>query len=60
MKNQETGKGRVLLRREQVLKLACNCMIDPKIELQPLNETTQNCWKWIAMDNSDGEPEGMS
>ena len=33
--NKKEGKGRVLMRREQILKLCCNHNITPEMEMKP-------------------------
>lgn len=47
---------RVLLRREQVLKVACNHLISPAMELKPM-ATSESAWCWVATDYSDTEPK---
>ena len=45
---------RVLLRRDQTHKVACNHMINPGMELKPMSSSeTALCWH--AMDYADGE-----
>lgn len=53
-RDPETGKGRCLLRREQVHKLAMNHFIDPRVTLAPTNGSDKS-WTWAAMDFADEE-----
>ena len=46
---------RVLLRREQVLKVACNHLITASMELRPM-ATSETAWCWLATDYTDSEP----
>ena len=50
------GNHRLLMRREQVHKVACNHRLTTDIKLQPL-QTSENAWCWFAMDHSEDEPE---
>ncbi|KAF0288046.1 RANBP2-like and GRIP domain-containing protein 5/6 [Amphibalanus amphitrite] len=54
LKNADTGKCRVLMRREQVLKLCANHVIRPEMSLMPL-KSSQSVWVWSASDFSEGE-----
>ena len=57
MKNRQSGKSRLVMRREQVLKLCCNHVILPEIELNPMSEGG-NAWRWFTpCDFSDEEPK---
>ena len=49
------GNYRLLLRREQVHKVACNHLLTAEIKLQPL-QTSETTWCWFAMDYSEDEP----
>ena len=44
---------RVLQRREQVLKVACNHLISEDMTLKPL-ASSETSWCWIANDFTDG------
>jgi len=58
LKNQVTGVQRVLLRRDQVHKIAANHRITADMELKPL-ASSETAWCWYAMDFSEGhEAEG--
>ena len=61
LKHRVTGKVRVILRREQILKLACNFNLTPSIELKPMS-TSDKAFQWICMDFSEGEltQEGLA
>ena len=50
------GKCRLLLRREQVHKLACNHLLTADLVFRPLN-TSETSWCWTAQDYSEGEPK---
>ncbi|XP_043547712.1 ranBP2-like and GRIP domain-containing protein 4 isoform X1 [Chiloscyllium plagiosum] len=45
---------RILMRREQVLKVCANHVITEEMELKPLN-TSNNAFIWTAADYTDGE-----
>ena len=47
---------RVLLRREQVLKVACNHLISTTMELKPM-ATSETAWCWVATDYTDNQPQ---
>jgi E3 SUMO-protein ligase RanBP2 len=49
-----TARFRLLLRREQVLKVACNHYISLEMSLQPL-ATSETAWCWFAVDYAEGE-----
>lgn len=53
--HQERKYYRILMRREQVLKVCANHVISKDMKLAPLS-TSQNSFVWIANDYSDGEP----
>ena len=52
--DMHAGRVRVLLRREQVLKLACNHNLTADMKLQPLL-TSETAWCWSALDYIDSE-----
>lgn len=54
LKHKELGKSRVLMRQEKTMKVICNHVIDPRIELK-LNVGSDRSWVWSAFDFSDGE-----
>ena len=47
MKNSESGKSRLVMRREQVLKLCCNHVILPTMQLNPMLGGG-NAWRWFT------------
>lgn len=51
-----TVRFRIILRRDQVHKIACNHCIDEKMELSPL-ATSDSALCWNAMDYSESQPE---
>ena len=48
MRNRQTGKMRVLMRRDQVLKLCANHQITSDMKLQP-NAGSDRSWVWSTM-----------
>ena len=57
MKNSESGKSRLVMRREQVLKLCCNHVILPTMQLNPMLGGG-NAWRWFTpCDFSEDEPK---
>lgn len=52
LKHKETGKLRLLMRRDQVLKLCLNHIILPDMEFTPKDDKT---WLWYAADYSEGD-----
>ncbi|XP_052004955.1 E3 SUMO-protein ligase RanBP2 isoform X2 [Xyrauchen texanus] len=56
LKNNENGKLRVLMRREQVLKVCANHWITTTMNLKPLSGSDR-AWMWLANDFSDGDPK---
>merc|ERR1711971_654575 len=58
LKHTVSSVHRVLLRRDQVHKIAANHRITPEMELKPL-ASSETAWCWYAMDFSEGhEVEG--
>merc|ERR1719273_2856815 len=58
LKHKVSAVHRVLLRRDQVHKIAANHRITPEMELKPL-ASSETAWCWYAMDFSEGhEAEG--
>jgi len=47
---------RILLRRDQTLKVACNHLISEQMELKPLSTSETALW-WSAVDYADEEPK---
>ncbi|XP_061083172.1 E3 SUMO-protein ligase RanBP2 isoform X3 [Conger conger] len=54
LKNSKNGKLRVLMRREQVLKVCANHLITTTMNLKPLSGSDR-AWMWLASDFSDGD-----
>ena len=60
--NNETGKHRILMRREQIKKLCCNHFITPDMKLNPFQKS-ENSWVWRTIaDFSEEEhrPETLT
>ena len=56
LRHPVTGITRVILRRDQVLKIALNHRITREMELKPL-ANSETSWCWFAMDFSEGHEE---
>lgn len=54
LKNNSNGRLRVLMRREQVLKVCANHWITTTMNLKPLADSDK-AWIWMANDFSDGD-----
>ena len=55
LKNRQSGKMRVLMRQDQVLKICANHQITAEMKLQP-NAGSDRSWVWSTMaDFSEGE-----
>ncbi|XP_067151302.1 ranBP2-like and GRIP domain-containing protein 4 isoform X3 [Apteryx mantelli] len=54
LKNEVNGKVRILMRREQVLKVCANHWITTTMNLKPLSGSDK-AWMWMASDFSDGD-----
>nr|XP_023677363.1 E3 SUMO-protein ligase RanBP2-like isoform X3 [Paramormyrops kingsleyae] len=54
LKNNQNGKLRVLMRRDQVLKVCANHWITTTMNLKPLSGSDK-AWMWLANDFSDDD-----
>ncbi|XP_048048453.1 E3 SUMO-protein ligase RanBP2-like isoform X2 [Megalobrama amblycephala] len=54
LKNNKNGRLRVLMRREQVLKVCANHWITTTMNLKPLSGSDR-AWMWMASDFSEGD-----
>ncbi|XP_022088005.1 E3 SUMO-protein ligase RanBP2-like isoform X2 [Acanthaster planci] len=54
--NPANQKYRIIMRREQVLKLCANHYVTPELSLQS-NAGSTKSWVWMAMDASDEEAQ---
>ncbi|XP_051628682.1 ranBP2-like and GRIP domain-containing protein 4 isoform X2 [Manacus candei] len=54
LKNEVNGKVRILMRREQVLKVCANHWITTTMNLKQLSGSDK-AWMWMANDFSDGD-----
>uniref|UniRef100_A0A1Q3F444 Putative nuclear pore complex component n=1 Tax=Culex tarsalis TaxID=7177 RepID=A0A1Q3F444_CULTA len=52
----DPGKYRIVMRREQVHKIAANHTITPELIIKPM-EKNNKCYTWAAMDFADEEPK---
>eukprot|EP00122_Pirum_gemmata_P020817 Pgem_evm1s19433 len=58
LKHPDTKKVRLVMRRNQLLKICANHYITGDMELKPM-ETTKFAWIWtVGADFADGEPTG--
>ncbi|XP_038050188.1 E3 SUMO-protein ligase RanBP2-like [Patiria miniata] len=55
LRHKESGTLRLIMRREQVLKLCANHRITPDMKLDPL-QSSDRSWVWHAIDYSEDEP----
>ncbi|XP_064800377.1 E3 SUMO-protein ligase RanBP2-like isoform X2 [Oncorhynchus masou masou] len=55
LKHNTSGKVRLLMRREQVLKICANHYITPDMLLKPIAGSDKS-WVWNAIDYADEEP----
>ena len=56
LKHKETGKVRLVMRRDKTLKVCANHFVAPEIKLQP-NVGSDRSWVYnVTADVSDGEP----
>ncbi|CAD5121392.1 DgyrCDS9914 [Dimorphilus gyrociliatus] len=54
LQHKVNGKSRIICRREQIYKLACNHYITSDMHISKLS-TAENSWCWIAQDFADEE-----
>lgn len=60
LKHKETGKIRLLMRRDKTLKVCANHYISPEYKLTP-NVGSDRSWVYsVAADVSEGEPEAQT
>ncbi|CAH1780692.1 unnamed protein product [Owenia fusiformis] len=57
LRQKSTNKTRLLMRREQILKICCNHAITEVMELKPMSKADGKAWVWFAMDCSEEEPK---
>ena len=54
LRHRTTRRTRILMRREQVLKLCLNHQVAPELELKPMAGADGCAWVWHAEDFADG------
>jgi RanBP1 domain/Zn-finger in Ran binding protein and others len=54
--NPDSCKVRLIMRREQVLKVCCNHFLAKDMKLLPISSSDRS-WSWVAQDYSDGTLE---
>merc|ERR1719445_2420291 len=59
LKHEKTGKVRLLMRREQVLKICLNHYVTQQLVSQVQAQDPKS-WTWAAQDFSDGELQSMT
>lgn len=60
LKHKESGKTRLLMRRDKTLKICANHFIAPDYELKP-NVGSDRSWVYsVTADVSEGEPEAVT
>lgn len=60
LKHKESGKVRILMRRDKTLKICANHLVAPEYELKP-NIGSDRSWVYnVASDISEGEPEAQT
>ena len=59
LRHKQTGKVRLLMRREQVLKICLNHYVNPAL-VAAFKEKDTKSWTWAAQDFSDGELTSMT
>ncbi|KAL0279441.1 UNVERIFIED_CONTAM: hypothetical protein PYX00_000995 [Menopon gallinae] len=52
--NEKSGKVRLLMRREQVLKVCCNHFLDENMKFEPMTRN-EKAITWCAQDYSEGD-----
>lgn len=59
LKDQQTGKYRLIMRQEKTLKLCANHVVSPETELTPTTGSNDRSWNFYAVDfaNADSKPE---
>ena len=56
-KHRRTGRVRIIMRRDQILKICCNHYITPDMSLSPMNLNDKS-WVWLTQsDFSDETPK---
>jgi E3 SUMO-protein ligase RanBP2 len=60
LKHKASGKVRLLMRRDQVLKICLNHYVTPVLVAGAFKEKDPKSWTWAAQDYSDGELTSMT
>ena len=53
LRHKNTGKTRILMRRDQVLKICMNHALTKELELKPMLNSKGKAWVWYAEDFSE-------
>ncbi|KAL7626050.1 Ran GTPase binding protein Sbp1 [Parahypoxylon ruwenzoriense] len=60
LKHKESGKIRLVMRRDKTLKVCANHYITPDMTIAPMS-TSDRAWLWnVGADVSEGEPEAIT
>lgn len=54
LRHTTTGKSRLLMRREKILKICLNHALTPELHFRPKDDKS---WLWVAQDYAEGEPK---
>lgn len=54
LKHKASGKSRLLMRREQILKICLNHALTPELHFRHKDDKS---WLWVAQDYAEGEPK---
>lgn len=54
LQHKQNKKYRALMRQEKTMKIICNHVVDPRLELKP-QMSSDKAWMWSAFDFSEGE-----
>ena len=55
LRHKKTMKYRVLMRREQILKICCNHSLTPEMRLMPFSAHPKKAWLWFTLSDLSEE-----